>query len=201
MNDSTKKIEERIRVKDVKLLSDNWYVLKTTTFDYRRNNGSWQTQHRETYDRGHGAAILLYNLEKRTVILTKQFRYPAFVTNPAEGFMIEVAAGLLDEASPEDRIRAEAEEETGYRVDDIEKVFESYMSPGSVTEKLHMYRAKYDPSTKIGEGGGIEDEGEEIEVLELAFDDAMSMIQKGEIIDAKTIMLLQQAALTIFNGA
>jgi len=200
MSETAKKIQERIRVKDVKLLSDNWYILKTTTFDYQRENGEWQTQYRETYDRGHGAAILLYNLDKKTIILTKQFRYPAFVTNPADGFMIEVAAGLLDEASPEDRIRAEAEEETGYRVDDIEKVFESYMSPGAVTEKLHCFTASYDPSTKVGDGGGVEGEGEEIEVLELAFDDAMTMVKTGEIQDAKTIMLLQHAALNLFKG-
>lgn len=199
MSDTTKTTEQRIRVKDVKLLSDNWYILKTTTFDYQRSNGEWQTQQRETYDRGHGAAILLYNLKNKTVILTKQFRYPAFVTNPADGFLIEVAAGLLDEASPEDRIRAEAEEETGYRVTQVEKVFESYMSPGAVTEKLHCFVAAYNPSSKIGEGGGIEDEGEEIEVLELPFDKAMQMVGTREIIDAKTIMLLQHAALNIFN--
>ena len=197
---TAKQIEDRIRIKDVKLLSDNWYILKTTTFDYRRKNGEWQTQHRETYDRGHGAAILLYNLENSSVILTKQFRYPAFVNDPTDAFMIEVAAGLLDEASPEDRIRAEAEEETGYRVDKVEKVFEAYMSPGAVTEKLHCFTAAYDPSTKISEGGGVEGEGEEIEVLEIPFDEAMNMIKSREIIDAKTIMLLQHAALNIFNS-
>lgn len=200
MNNAEQSIKERIRIKDVKLLSDNWYILKTTTFDYKRDNGEWQTQQRETYDRGHGAAILLYNLDNRTVILTKQFRYPAFVTNPEDGFLIEVAAGLLDKASPEDRIRAEAEEETGYQVSDIEKVFESYMSPGAVTEKLHLFVASYDPSNKVAEGGGIEEEGEEIEVLELDFNQALTMISTSEIKDAKTIMLLQHAALHIFTN-
>jgi len=200
MSQTAKEIQERIRIKESKLLSDNWYVLKTTTFDYRRNNGEWQTQHRETYDRGHGATILLYNLDKKTVILPKQFRFPAFVTNPADGFLIETAAGLLDKASPEDRIRAEAEEETGYRVEQVEKVFESYMSRGAVTEKIHFFTATYDPSTKVSEGGGVEGEGEEIEVLELSFTDAMDMINSGEIMDAKTIMLLQHAALNIFKS-
>src|SRR3954452_2609242 len=136
-------ISDRIRVKDVRLLSDNHYVLRSTTFEFRRRNGEWQTQHRETYDRGNGATLLPYNLGKRTVVLVKQFRSPAYV-NGYDDLMIEAAAGLLDNASPEDRIRAEAEEETGYRLHDLKKVFEAFMSPGSVTEKLHFFVAEYE---------------------------------------------------------
>ncbi|WJR80174.1 GDP-mannose pyrophosphatase [Bradyrhizobium sp. NP1] len=190
-------VSDRIRVKDVRLLSDNHYTLKTTTFEWRRANGEWQTQHRETYDRGNGATLLAYSLEKRTVVLVKQFRYPAYV-NGHDGLLIEAAAGLLDNAEPEARIRAEAEEETGYRLREVRKVFEAFMSPGAVTEKLHFFVAEYDPSMKIGSGGGNPDEGEDIEVLELAIDEAMAMIEGGRIVDAKTIMLLQYAALNLF---
>ena len=188
----------RIRVNAVRLLSDNWYTLKTTTFEWLRSNGEWQTQHRETYDRGNGATLLPYNRAQRTVILTRQFRYPAYV-NGHDDLMIEAAAGLLDDASPEVRIRAEAEEETGYRLGEIRKVFEAFMSPGSVTEKLHFFVAEYDPSMRIGHGGGLADEGEDIEVLELALDDALAMIADGRIVDAKTIMLLQYVALHVFG--
>lgn len=191
-------VSDRIRVKDVRLLSDNHYTLKTTTFEWRRANGEWQTQHRETYDRGNGATLLPYSLEKRTVVLVKQFRYPAYV-NGHDGLLIEAAAGLLDNAEPEARIRAEAEEETGYRLREVRKVFEAFMSPGAVTEKLHFFVAEYDPSMKIGSGGGNPEEGEDIEVLELAIDEAMAMIEDGRIVDAKTIMLLQYAALKIFR--
>jgi nudix-type nucleoside diphosphatase (YffH/AdpP family) len=191
-------ISDRVRVKDVRVLSDNHYLLKTTTFEYRRGNGEWQTQHRETYDRGNGATLLPYNFAKRTVVLVKQFRYPAYV-NGYDDLMIEAAAGLLDNASPEKRIRAEAEEETGYRLGDIKKVFEAFMSPGSVTEKLHFFVAEYQASMRIGSGGGIADEGEDIEVLELPIDQALAMIADGRIADAKTIMLLQYAALHIFR--
>jgi nudix-type nucleoside diphosphatase (YffH/AdpP family) len=190
-------ISDRIRVKDVRLLSDNHYILKTTTFDYRRANGEWQTQHRETYDRGNGATLLPYHLAKRTVILVRQFRYPAYVSG-YDGLLIEAAAGLLDNASPEVRIRAEAEEEIGYRLGKIEKVFEAFMSPGSITEKLHFFVAEYEPSMRIGSGGGLASEGEDIEVLELPIDQALAMIGDGRIQDAKTIMLLQYAALRIF---
>ena len=192
-------ISDRIRVKDVRLLSDNHYVLKSTTFEYRRANGEWQTQHRETYDRGNGATLLPYNLAKRTVVLVKQFRYPAYV-NGCDDLLIEAAAGLLDNESPETRIRTEAEEEIGYRLRDIRKIFEAYMSPGSVTEKLHFFVAEYQPDMKIGAGGGNPDEGEDIEVLELAIDEALAMIADGRIMDAKTIMLLQYAKLHIFAG-
>ena len=191
-------ISDRIRVKNVRLLSDNHYTLKSTTFEWRRANGEWQTQHRETYDRGNGATLLPYNLARRTVMLVRQFRYPAYV-NGCDDLLIEAAAGLLDNASPEKRIRAEAEEEIGYRLRDIRKVFEAYMSPGSVTEKLHFFVGEYQPSMKIGEGGGNPDEGEDIEVLELSIDEALAMIADGRIMDAKTIMLLQHAALHVFG--
>jgi nudix-type nucleoside diphosphatase (YffH/AdpP family) len=191
-------ISDRIRVKDVRVLSDSRYVLKTTTLDYRRANGEWQTQHRETYDRGNGAVLLPYNVAQRTVVLVRQFRYPVYV-NGHDDLLIEAAAGQLDNASPEVRIRAEAEEETGYRLGEIHKVFEAFMSPGSVTEKLHFFVAPYEPSMRIGAGGGLEDEGEDIEVLELPIDQALAMIDDGRIVDAKTIMLLQYAALKIFR--
>jgi len=191
-------ISDRIRVKDVRLLSDNHYTLKTTTLEWRRADGEWQTQHRETYDRGNGAALLPYNLARRTVMLVKQFRYPAYV-NGCDDLLIEAAAGLLDNESPEKRIRAEAEEEIGYRLRDIRKIFEAYMSPGSVTEKLHFFVGEYQPDMKIGSGGGNPDEGEDIEVLELDIDEALAMIAGGRIMDAKTIMLLQWARLHIFK--
>ncbi len=191
-------IADRIRVKDVRLLSDNHYTLKTTTFEWRRDDGTWQTQHRETYDRGNGATLLPYNLAQRTVMLVRQFRYPAYV-NGYDDLLIEAAAGLLDDASPEERIRIEAEEEIGYRLHDVRRVFEAFMSPGAVTEKLYFFVAEYEPSMKIGSGGGIADEGEEIEVLEISIDEALAMITDGRIVDAKTIMLLQYAALRIFQ--
>jgi nudix-type nucleoside diphosphatase (YffH/AdpP family) len=191
-------ISDRIRVKDVRLLSDNWYTLKTTTFEWRRRDGTWQTQQRETYDRGNAAVILPYNPKRRTVVLIKQFRYPAFV-NGYDDLMIEAAAGLLDDESPENRIRAEAEEEAGYRLRDVRKIFESFMSPGSVTEKLHFFVAEYEPDMKVGDGGGLQDEGEDIEVIEPTIDEALAMIADGRIVDGKTIMLLQYAALNIFR--
>ena len=191
-------ISDRIRVKDVRLLSDNWYTLKTTTFEWRRRDGTWQTQQRETYDRGNAAVILPYNPERRTVVLVKQFRYPAYV-NGYDELMIEAVAGLLDDESPENRIRAEAEEEAGYRLRDVRKIFESFMSPGSVTEKLHFFVAEYEPDMKIGDGGGLRDEGEDIEVIEPTIDEALAMIADGRIMDGKTIMLLQYAALNIFR--
>jgi nudix-type nucleoside diphosphatase (YffH/AdpP family) len=185
---------DRVRVVDVQVLSDDWYVLKKNTFDYRRADGSWQRQSRETYDRGNGATVLLYDPRRRTVVLTRQFRFPAFV-NGHDGMLIEAPGGLLEEASPEERIRAEVEEETGYRVHAVRKVFEAFMSPGSVTEKLYFFVAEYDAEARIGRGGGVADEGEDIEVLELPFDEAMEMIARGEIMDGKTMMLLQYAAL------
>jgi len=189
---------ERVRIVESRVLSDNWYTLKTTTFDFRRSDGSWQRQQRETYDRGNGAVVLLYQRETQRVVLTRQFRFPAYV-NGHDGMLVEAAAGLLDDATPEERIRLEAEEETGYRIHDVRKVFEAFMSPGSVTEKLHFFIAAYDASTKVGDGGGLEGEGEDIEVVEVAFDDALAMIERGDIVDAKTIMLLQYAALHLFS--
>jgi nudix-type nucleoside diphosphatase (YffH/AdpP family) len=191
-------VADRIRVQNVRLLSDNHYTLTTTTFEWRRNNGEWQTQHRESYDRGNGATLLPYNLGQRTVVLVRQFRYPAYV-NGHDDLLIEAAAGLLDNESPEARIRAEAEEETGYRLGEVSKVFEAFMSPGSVTEKLHFFVAAYEPEMRIGAGGGIASEGEDIEVLELPIDAALAMIANGGIVDAKTIMLLQYAALNVFK--
>jgi nudix-type nucleoside diphosphatase (YffH/AdpP family) len=191
-------ISDRIRVKDVRVLSDNHYTLKTTTFAWRRANGEWQTQHRETYDRGNGATLLPYNLRQRSVVLIRQFRYPAYV-NGYDDLMIEAVAGLLDNESPEARIRAEAEEESGYRLRDIRKVFEAFTSPGAVTEKLHFFVAEYEPDMRIGSGGGNPDEGEDIEVLEPSIDEALAMIADRRIVDAKTIMLLQYAALNIFK--
>jgi nudix-type nucleoside diphosphatase (YffH/AdpP family) len=184
----------RVRVTDVELLAAGWHVLRRTTFDYRRDDGRWTTEQRETYDRGNGATVLLYSLEAATVLLTRQFRYPVYVNGHDDGMLIEAAAGLLDEDDAETAIRREAEEETGVRIGELEHVFDVYTSPGSVTERLHCYAAPYDPS-KRGEGGGIAEEGEDIEVLELSFTDALKMIDTGEIADAKTIMLLQWAAL------
>lgn len=190
-------IADRLRIRDVKLLSDSWYVLKSTTFDWLRADGRWSTSTRETYDRGNGAVLLPYNLKTGQVLLCRQFRYPAYV-NGYDGLLIEAAAGLLDDASPEDRIRAEVEEELGYRLTSTRKVFEAFMSPGSVTEKLHFFVAEYDASMRVSDGGGLADEGEEIEVMELGLGDALAMIADGRIIDAKTIMLLQHVALHVF---
>jgi nudix-type nucleoside diphosphatase (YffH/AdpP family) len=191
-------VSDRIRVQDVRVLSDQHYILKSTTFAWRRANGEWQTQVRETYDRGNGATLLPYNIAQRSVVLVRQFRYPAYV-NGCDDLLIEALAGLLDGQAPEIRIRAEAEEETGYRLGAIRKVFEAFTSPGAVTEKLHFFVAEYQPAMKISSGGGIAAEGEEIEVLELPIDQALAMIGDGRIVDAKTIMLLQYAALNIFG--
>lgn len=191
-------IHEKIRIKSVETLSDDWYVLKKTTFELLRSDGTWQQQSRETYDRGNGATILLYNLARGTVVLTRQFRFPAFV-NGHPGMLIEAAAGLLDQASPEERIRAEVEEETGYRITRVRKVFEAFMSPGSVTEKLYFFVAEYDSTDKTALGGGNHSEGEDIEVLELSINAAMAAIAAGEIQDGKTIMLLQYAFIHLFT--
>jgi nudix-type nucleoside diphosphatase (YffH/AdpP family) len=191
-------VSDRIRVQNVRLLSDNHYTLKTTTFEWRRADGKWQTQHRETYDRGNAATLLPYNLAQRRVVLVRQFRYPAYV-NGYDDLLIEAAAGLLDNETPEVRIRAEVEEETGYRLGEIRKVFEAFMSPGAVTEKLHFFVAEYESSMRIGSGGGLASEGEDIEVLELPIDQTLAMIGDGRIADAKTIMLLQYVALNIFR--
>lgn len=183
-----------IRIRKVETLSDDWYVLKKTTFDFQRRDGSWQTVSRETYDRGNGATVLPYNRALGTVILTRQFRFPAYVNGHPEP-LVEACAGLLDMRDPVSAIQREAEEETGYRLAQVEKVFEAYMSPGSVTEKLYFFVAEYEPRARLNDGGGLEADGEDIEVLELPFAEALAMIARGEIVDGKTIMLLQYAAL------
>ena len=187
--------KSRIRNIRKEVLSDNWYTLYKYTYEYQKDDGDWETQIRESYDRGNGAAILLYNKQKGTVILTKQFRMPTYVNGNPSGMMIEVCAGLLDGADPEECIIKEVEEETGYKIHHVKKVFESYMSPGSVTEILHFFIGEYEEQMKVGEGGGAADESENIEVLEVFSDMALEMIRNGEIKDAKTIMLLQYASL------
>ncbi|WP_304236448.1 GDP-mannose pyrophosphatase NudK [Jiulongibacter sediminis] len=183
-----------IKIIDNQLLSDNWYILRKYTFDLLTKDG-WQRQSREAYDRGNGAVILLYNQEKQTVVLTRQFRLPTYVNGNEDGMLIEACAGLLEDLNPEECIRKETEEETGYRIGKVEKVFEAYMSPGSVTEILYFFIAPYEPKMKVSEGGGHEEEQENIEVLELLFSTAFDMIKTGEIKDGKTIMLLQELKL------
>ena len=186
---------KNIKILKTEILSDNWYTLKKVTYEYLKKDGTLQIQTREAYDRGNGATILLYNKEQKTVILTRQFRLPTFINGNNTGMLIEACAGLLDRDNPEDCIRKETQEETGYKVTDVRKIFEAYMSPGSVTEILYFFIAEYHKSMKVTEGGGIADEQEHIEVLELDFSTAFSMIATGEIKDAKTIMLLQYAHL------
>lgn len=178
------------------LLSDNWYSLEKVTFEYQKPDGEWETQVREAYDRGNGAVILLYNKAKQSVVLTRQFRMPTYLNGNKTGMMIEACAGILEKGNAEETIRMEVEEETGYRITDVQKVFESYMSPGSVTEILYFFLGEYDDAMKVSEGGGAADETENIEVLELSFSEALQMVVNGEIKDAKTIMLLQYAQLT-----
>lgn len=173
------------------ILSDNWYTLNKVTFTVQKKNGTTETQSREAYDRGNGAVILLYNKASNTIILTRQFRLPTYINGNTTGMLIEACAGLLDNDNPEDCIKRETEEETGYKISKVEKVFEAYMSPGSVTEILHFFIAEYSNEMKITDGGGLEEEGEDIEVLELPFEETLTMIDSGEIKDAKTIMLLQ----------
>lgn len=175
------------------VLSDDWYLLRKITFDYRRLDGSWQRQSREVYDRGNGAVILLYNVSRLTVLLTRQFRMPAYVNGCRNGLLIEACAGLLDGEDPAACIKREAEEETGFEVRAPRQVFEAYMSPGSVTERLHFFVAEYEDRDRVSQGGGEANEGEEIETLEIGLDEAMRMIDSGAIQDGKTIMLLQYA--------
>ncbi len=186
---------ENIKIKNTEVLSDNWYTLNKVTYQYKNKHGEWETHSREAYDRGNGATILLYNKENKTVILTRQFRLPTYVNGNESGLLIEACAGLLDKDNAEDCIRKETEEETGYKVSNVTKVFESYMSPGSVTEILYFFVAEYTKEMKVSEGGGLEEEQENIEVLELDFDVAFNMIGTGEIRDGKTIMLLQHAKI------
>jgi len=188
-------MSEKVKILNTEVLSDNWYTLRKITYEYLKKDGTLETQSREAYDRGNGAVILLYNKQQNTVVLTRQFRLPTFVNGNETGMLIEACAGLLDKDSPEDCIRRETEEETGYRITDVKKIFEAYMSPGSVTEILYFFVAEYSKSMKVSEGGGIEQEQENIEVLEMSIQQALYMVDSGEIKDAKTIMLLQYVKL------
>ena len=185
----------KIKIKNTEILSDNWYTLKKVTFSIEKRDGNEEIQSREAYDRGNGAVILLYNKASNTVILTRQFRLPTYINGNTTGMLIEACAGLLDDDNPEDCIKRETEEETGYKISKVEKVFEAYMSPGSVTEILYFFIAEYSNEMKINDGGGLEEEGENIQVLELSFEKSLEMIDSGEIKDAKTIMLLQHLRL------
>ncbi|ROQ16547.1 MULTISPECIES: NUDIX domain-containing protein [unclassified Curtobacterium] len=182
-------------VRDVEVVSDGWHVLRRTTLDVRRRDGRWDRQQRETYDRGNGATVLPYDAERGTVLLTRQFRWPAYVNGHPDGMLIEAAEGLLDEDDPETAVRREAAEELGIRLGDLVRVGDVFMSPGSVTERVHFYVGAYTPADRVEAGGGVEDEGEDIEVLELALDEALAMVEDGRIADGKTIMLLQWVAL------
>lgn len=185
----------KIKITNTEVLANNWYTLRKITFEYQKKDSSWETQVREAYDRGNGATILLYNKTNQNVILTRQFRMPTYLNGNATGMLIEACAGLLDQDNAEDCIKRETEEETGYQVKDVRKIFEVYMSPGSVTEIVHFFVGEYTKDMKINDGGGVADEQENIEVLELPFDEAYDMIVAGEIKDAKTIMLLQYAKI------
>lgn len=187
--------DNRIRNISTEILSDNWYVLKKISFEFLKKDGTWENQVREAYDRGNGATILLYNVKKSTVVLTRQFRIPTYLNGNPGGMLIEACAGLLEKDNPEDCIRKETEEETGYVVSDVKRIYEAYMSPGSVTELIYFFIAQYDSSMKKSEGGGAINEQENIEVLELSFENALSMVKNGQIKDAKTIMLLQYLRL------
>ena len=184
-----------VKILTTEILSDNWYTLRKVTYDYLKKDGTWQTQSREAYDRGNGAAILLYNTTLKTVILIRQFRMPTFINGNDNGMLTEACAGLLDKDNAEDCIKRETEEETGYKITAVKKIFEAYMSPGSVTEMLHFFIAEYSHDMKVNEGGGIAYEQEEIDVLELPFDNALQMVETGGIKDGKTIMLLQYVRL------
>ncbi|MBS0473115.1 MAG: NUDIX domain-containing protein [Proteobacteria bacterium] len=192
-------VSDRVQIHDTVLLSDGYAKLRRTDFSWRRGDGRLQRLTREVFERGSAATILLYDAARRTVVLTRQFRLPAFLAGYREQ-MIEAAAGMLDSAEPEARIRAETEEETGYRIGAVTRLFEAFMSPGAVTERMHFFAAPYSANDKAGAGGGLADEGEDIEVVELPFDDAYAMITEGRIADAKTIILLQWAKLNLFAG-
>jgi nudix-type nucleoside diphosphatase (YffH/AdpP family) len=187
---------EQVRILEQRVLAHDWYLLRKTTFEHRRRDGRLQVVSRETYDRGNGVALLLFNAARGTVILTRQFRFPAWVNGCADGLLIEACAGQLDGNDPIAAMQREAIEETGYDVQSPRKVFEAYMSPGSVTEKLHFFVAAYEDADRRHAGGGEADEGEDIEVLELPLVQALAMIASGQIQDGKTIMLLQHAAMT-----
>ncbi|MDD7887633.1 GDP-mannose pyrophosphatase NudK [Flavivirga sp. 57AJ16] len=185
------------RIKNIvsKLLSDNHYILKKLTFDYLMKNGKWVTQMREVYNRGDGAGILLYNKEKQTVILIKQFRMPTYMNDNEDGFLVEICAGLLDKDNPEACIIREAEEEVGYRIKEVKKVYEAYSSPGVMTEKMHFFIGEYTDDMKVNNGGGLDSEHEDIEVLEIPFTEALNMLSTGKIVDTRTIVLLQYAII------
>lgn len=185
----------QIKILNTDILSNNWYILKKVTYEVTESDGSTSIQNREAYDRGNGATILLYNKAQASVILTRQFRLPTYINGNPDGMLIECCAGLLDKDNPEDCIRKETEEETGYKITDVKKVFEAYMSPGSVTEILYFFVAEYAKEMKVSDGGGLAHENENIEVLEMPFSDALQMVKTGEIKDAKTIMLLQYAQI------
>jgi nudix-type nucleoside diphosphatase (YffH/AdpP family) len=185
----------KIKITKNEILSDNWFTLKKVTYEYQKEDGEWQTQIREVYDRGNGASILLFNKENKTVVLTRQLRIPTYLNGNDTGMMIETCAGMIEEENPEDCIKRETEEETGYQVKEVRKIFEAYMSPGAITEILHFFVGEYSKEMKVNEGGGLEHEEENIEVLELNFDVAMNMMESGEIKDGKTIMLLQYIKL------
>lgn len=187
-------MNNHVKILKSEVLSDNWYTLRKVTYEYRDKTGEVKTINREAYDRGNGATILLYNKQQQTVVLTRQFRLPTFINGNESGFLIEACAGLLDLDNAEDCIRRETEEETGYKVKDVRKIFEAYMSPGSVTEILYFFVAEYTKEMKESEGGGV-DAGEDIEVLEYSFKQALKMLESSEIKDAKTIMLLQYAQI------
>lgn len=188
-------MNEKIRILRTEILSNDWYVLKKVVYEKRTDNGQILQQSREAYDRGNGATILLYNADKKTVILTRQFRAPTYINGNPDGMLIEAPAGLLDGDDPDTCIRKETEEETGYRIREVKKIFELYMSPGAVTELLHLYTASYDEDQKISDGGGKKEEEEDIEVMEIGFDQAIRMVETGEIRDGKTVILLQYARL------
>jgi len=186
---------QNIKIVSTEILSDNWYVLKKITYSYSKKDGTEKKQVREAYDRGNGATILLYNKQQKTIILTRQFRLPSFINGNESGMLTETCAGLLDDNTPEDCIIKEAEEETGYRIKDVHRIFDVYMSPGAVTERIYFFVGEYSESMKVGEGGGAEHEEENIEVLEFNIDHALKMVDNGEIKDGKTIILLQYAKL------
>lgn len=193
-------LDERVRVTEVAVLSDDWNRLEKVTFDYLRSDGATQTLTREVYHVDDGATVLLYDVVRRTVVLVKQFRLPMYLRE-GRGYMVEAPAGLVGDASPEARIKAEVEEEAGYRVEAVTKIFDAIMMPGSAGHRVHFFVAPYSPSDKVSAGGGMVVEGEDIEVIEVEFDDALAMVESGEIVDAKTIMLLQHARINLFAKA
>jgi len=187
---------EKVKNITYKLLSNDWATLHRIDYDYHFSNGEWKRVSRECYNRGNGTGILLYNLEKSTVILTKQFRMPVYENNVEEGMSIEVCAGALDQnENPKTCIIREVEEEVGYKIQEANEVIQAYMSPGALTEKLYLFTAEISEDMKIGSGGGLESEKEDIEVMEVKFSTALAMVKNKQIIDAKTIMLLQYAEL------